>query len=118
MTRSLKSILLVIATLLIYAAAAQAAETKAEAKRPQYKKVTGSVVSVSPTSIVIKSKVKGDMTIAVTPETDMVNGKAAKPGDKARVNYRVDKTGKTATRIEVLSSSSPAQGQTGAKTSK
>lgn len=75
------------------------------------------MVSVSPTSIVIKSKVKGDMTIAVNPGTDIVNGKAAKQGDRARVNYTVDMTGKTATRIEVLASSVAAQAQSGSKAS-
>ncbi len=120
MIRMARTIVLVLAAMLTMTFALQAAEIKApvEPKKPQYKKVTGSVVSVSPTSIVIKSRVKGDMTIAVTPDTDIVNGKAAKQGDRACVNYRVDKTGKTATRIEVLASNAAVQTQSGPKTSK
>jgi hypothetical protein len=101
--KRIETALLIVAALFVLVQAAVGAETKATSARPQYKKVTGDVVSVSPSAIVVKSKVKGDMTLAVTASTDLVNGKAAKAGDRVRVNYRADKSGKTATRIEVLS---------------
>jgi hypothetical protein len=101
--KRIETALLIVAALFVLVQAAVGAETKATPAKPQYKKVTGDVVSVSPSAIVVKSKTKGDMTLAVTATTDLVNSKAAKAGDRVRVNYRADKNGKAATRIEVLS---------------
>jgi di/tripeptidase len=99
--KKIKAAALFIVALLVLSQAALAAE-KTDAK-PKYKKVTGNVVSLTKTVIVVKSKAKGDVTLAVTDKTDIVDGKAAKAGDKVAVNYRMDQSGKTATRIEVLS---------------
>jgi hypothetical protein len=99
--KKIKAAALFILALLVLTQAALAAE-KTDAK-PKYKKVTGNVVSLTKTGIVVKSKAKGDVALAVTDKTDIVDGKAAKAGDKVAVNYRMDKSGKTATRIEVLS---------------
>lgn len=99
--KKIKAAVLFIVALLVLSQAALAAE-KTDAK-PKYKKVTGNVVSLTKTVIVVKSKAKGDVTLAVTDKTDIVDGKAAKAGDKVTVNYRMDQSGKTATRIEVLS---------------
>lgn len=105
----------ILAVLLLLANLALSADTKqaAEAKRPQYKKVTGEVVSAGPNSIVVKSRSKGDVSLALTSKTDIINGKTPKPGDRVRVNYRLDKSGKTATRVEILAQAAagPAQVQ-------
>lgn len=83
---------------------AMAADSKNAARqKPKYKKVTGKVVSVSPTSIVIKGRSKNPRTLAITNKTDIIGARAVKAGDKAAVNYRADKNGNTATRIKVLS---------------
>jgi hypothetical protein len=95
---------LVIMLAFLQTMAAMAADSKNPAElKPTYKKVTGQVVSANPTSIVIKGRSKGPLTLAVTDRTDMIGAKAAKAGDRAAVNYRVDRNGNTATRIEVLS---------------
>jgi hypothetical protein len=96
-----------VAALALSQAAAMAADSKNAA--PKYKKVAGEVVSATPTSIVIKGKgKKGPITLAVTDKTDMIGAKAAKTGDRAQVNYRVDENGNTATKIKVLSVSAKA----------
>jgi len=101
-----------LAALMLLTQGAFAADAKNPgAPKPKYKKVTGQVVSVSQDSIVIKSKTKGMLTMAVTKTTDMVD-KPAKAGDKATVNYRAEKSGNTATRIAVVAASdkhAPAQ---------
>ena len=96
----------IVALFLLGQAAALAAETMGAAQpKPKYKKITGEVVSASPASIVIKNKTKDALTLAVTDKTKVIGGKTAKAGDRAVVNYRVDKNGNTATRIEVLAAS-------------
>ena len=107
MMKTAKASIALLAGLLLLVTAAVAAETKSPSKA-QYKKVTGDVVSVSQTAIVVKSKVKGDMTLALTEKTDMAGAKA-KAGDRVRVNYRQDKKGLTATRIEVLPAAGAAK---------
>ncbi|OGW35475.1 MAG: hypothetical protein A2010_12360 [Nitrospirae bacterium GWD2_57_9] len=87
-------------SLLAIAALLQTAAVAAESK-PKYKKATGQVVSANPTSIVIKGRLKQPLTIAVNAGTEIVGARAAKAGDKVAVNYRVDKNGNTATRINV-----------------
>lgn len=69
------------------------------------------MVSAGHNSIVVKSRSKGDVSLALTSRTDIVNGKTPKPGDRVRVNYRLDKSGKTATLVEVLAQAAarPAQ---------
>lgn len=113
MRRTMWAVFMVLAVMLTTTSVAPVAETRpaVEPKKPQYKRVTGKVVSVSATGIVIRSRVKGDMTIGITKKTNMVHGKAPKQGDRARVNYRIDRSGKTATRIEVLASSPKPQTQ-------
>lgn len=101
-------VLLGIMLALLQGGALAADSGNAKPSKPKYKKVTGEVVSASATSIVIKGRTKGPLTLAITAETDMVGAKTAKPGDRAAVNYRVDKNGSTATRITVLAASAKA----------
>jgi hypothetical protein len=108
----IRTLFALLAALMLLTQGAFAAEAKnSGAAKPKYKKVTGQVVSVSQDSIVIKSKTKGMLTMAVTKTTDMAD-KPAKAGDKATVNYRAEKSGNTATRIAVTAASdkpAPAQ---------
>lgn len=108
----IRTLFALLAALMLLTQGAFAAEAKnSGAAKPKYKKVTGQVVSVSQDSIVIKSKTKGMLTMAVTKTTDMAD-KPAKAGDKATVNYRAEKSGNTATRIAVAAASdkpAPAQ---------
>jgi hypothetical protein len=91
---------LAVAVLALLQTAAMAADSK-NAAQPKYKKVTGKVVSASPTSIVIKGRSKDPLTLAITGRTKTSG--AVKAGDKAEVNYRSDESGNTATKITVLS---------------
>ena len=83
---------------------AMAAEAKAK-----YKKTTGQVVSVSENGIVLKGRSKQPVTVAVNGGTEILGAKAAKAGDTVAVNYRVDKNGKTATRIKVIAETADKQ---------
>jgi hypothetical protein len=88
------------------AAAMAADSTDAGRAKAKYKKVTGEVMSVTPNSIVIKGrKAAGPITLAVTQKTAVIGANSVKAGDRAAVNYRVEKNGNTATRINVLSAS-------------
>lgn len=100
----IRTLFTLLAALMLLTQGAFAAEAKSPGAKPKYKKVTGQVVSVSQDSIVIKSKTKGMLTMAVTKTTDMAD-KPAKAGDKATVNYRAEKSGNTATRIAVAAAS-------------
>lgn len=101
--RTWMAVLPLLASLLLAQGAAAAIDQSDKGSAPvktRYKKVTGEVVSIDQNSLVIKSKVKGNLSMAVTKNTDML-GRAAKAGDRAAVNYRIDKNGFTATRIAV-----------------
>ena len=99
MQKWMRNAFLLLFALFLAAQGAAAAEGKNAAKHdPTYRKVTGKVLSVSDDSIVIKSRTKGAMTLAITKTTDKI-GSAVKAGDKATVNYRVDGDKYTATRI-------------------
>lgn len=94
-------------------------KTAPETEKAKYRKVTGEVVSMTASSIVIKSRTKGNVSLAITNKTDLSAAKAIKPGDRARVNYRDDRSGKTATRVEKLDSNkAPAQNAAGQGTKK
>lgn len=95
----IRILLILLSIIALMQTAAVAAEPKVK-----YKKATGQVVSANPTSIVVKGRSKQPVTMAVNAGTEIIGAKAAKAGDKAAVNYRVDKNGNTATRIKVLSS--------------
>lgn len=97
----------VLAALLLSQGAAAAEPKNASNAKPYYKKVSGEVVSLSQNSIVIKTRSKGPLTLAVTKNTDIAV--QPKAGDRATVNYRVDKNGKTATRITPAAAGKPAQ---------
>jgi Flp pilus assembly protein CpaB len=94
----MKALLVALLTIL---ALAQTTAMAAESK-PKYKKTTGQVVSVNQNEIVIKGRSKQPLTLALNAGTEVIGAKTAKAGDTAAVNYRVDKNGKTATRIKVL----------------
>lgn len=94
---------LLFVSLLTIMAVLQSAAMAGELK-PGYKKVSGRVVSANPTSIVIKGRAKEPLTLAVTAKTKVIGAKAAKAGDRATVNYRADKNGKTATKIKIMAS--------------
>lgn len=102
---NIKTVLfLLMATLALSAMTAGAADAaKATSAKPKYRKVTGKVVSASPTNIVVKGRSKTPVTLAVTEKTRVVDSRTAKAGDKVAVNYRIDESGKTATKIKVLS---------------
>lgn len=93
-----RTVLLLLLAFSLFAQGATAAEKKDAQQRGKYKQVTGEVVSVGQDSIMLKSKSKGTMTLAITKNTDMI-GQPVKAGDKATVNYRADENGNTATRI-------------------
>ena len=93
-----RSVFLLLLVLSLFAQGATAAEKKAAKAHGKYKQVTGQVVSISEDSIVVRSRSKGEMTLAITKNTDMI-GQPVKAGDKATVNYRADKDGNIATRI-------------------
>ena len=102
------AIMSVLAAFLL-AQGGMAAETKnASNVKPHYKKISGEVISLNQNSIVIKTRSKGPLTMAVTKNTDMA-GQPLKASDRATVNYRVDKNGKTATRISLATAGKPAQ---------
>ncbi len=103
--------LLMLALSLFAQGAVAAGEKKAAKQEAKYRQVTGDVVSVNQDSIVIKSRTKGTMTLAVTKTTDMI-GQPAKTGDKATVNYREDKERNVATRITVKAPAKASQDRT------
>jgi hypothetical protein len=99
MQKWMRSMLLLLIALSLATQGAMAAEGKKSTKHDAtYRKVTGEVLSISDDSIVIKSRSKGAMTLAITKTTDRI-GSAVKAGDKATVNYRMDGDKLTATRI-------------------
>lgn len=99
------AIVSVLTMIALMQTAVMAAEPKNTAPKPKYKKVTGEVVSASPSSIVIKGRSKDPVSLAITDNTDMIGSKSAKVGDRAAVNFKTDKNGNIATRIKVLSAS-------------
>lgn len=107
----MRTMLLLSLALVVLAQGALAAEGKKAAKQEAtYRQVTGEVVSIGQDGIVIKSRTKGTMKLAVTKTTDMI-GTAVKAGDKATVNYRADQSGNTATRITGKTASAKAAGK-------
>ncbi len=99
MQKWVKTSLLLLIAVSLLAQGAMAAEGKRTARRSgKYKQVTGEVVSIAQDAVVIKSKTKGTMTLAITKNTDMI-GQPVKAGDRAQVRYRADQDGNTATRI-------------------
>jgi hypothetical protein len=92
---------MVLVSLLTILALIQSAAMADEAK-PKYKKVSGQIMSATPTGIVIKgARSKQPLTLTVNAGTEIIGAKSVKAGDKAAVNYRADKNGNTATRIKV-----------------
>jgi len=111
MVRISRGIIVLLVSLFLLSPASFAV-TKQEPAKPAkatYRQITGDVVSVKPSSLVIRSKTKGNITLATTKRTTTVGAKAVKQGDRARVRYRDDKKGKTATRIYVLSAAGKAK---------
>lgn len=107
--QGMRKMLLLLLAVFLLAQGAAAAEGTAGKQEPKYKKVSGEVVSIGQDNIVIKSRTKGNMKLAITKTTDMEG--QVKAGDRATVNYRVDEKGSTATRI----SPKTAPGKTGRK---
>jgi hypothetical protein len=104
----MRKMLLMMLALSLFAQGAIAAEGKKTTKpEGKYRQVTGEIVSIGQDSIVIKSRTKGTMTLAITNTTDMI-GTAVKAGDKATVNYRAGHDKNTATRISAKSASDKA----------
>jgi hypothetical protein len=96
--------LVVVSVIAVFALMSTAGATEANPaqSKPKHRQVTGQVVSVSDTSIVVKGKTRGAVTLAVNEKTVFVGNKAAKAGERAAVKYRADKTGNTATKIKVI----------------
>lgn len=99
-----RSMLLLMLVFSLFAQGAMAESRKAAKTHGKYRQVTGKVVSIGSDSIVIKSRSKGEMKLAITKNTDMI-GQPVKTGDKATVNYRVDNDTNTATRIAAKTAS-------------
>ena len=96
--------LVLVSAIAVFALMQTAGATAANPAQPKakLKQVTGEVVSVSDTAIVVKGKTRGAVTLAVNEKTMFVGNKAAKAGERAAVKYRVDKAGNTATKIQVI----------------
>ncbi len=96
--------LVIVSAIAVFALMQTAGANAANPAQPKskQKQVTGQVVSVSDTSIVVKGKTRGAVTLAVNEKTVFVGNKAAKAGERAAVKYRADKTGNTATKIKVI----------------
>jgi hypothetical protein len=109
MTR-IKTLIVLLAVMVSTAQGAIAAEKKAApaTDKPQYRQVTGDVVSLNASAIVVKSKSKSDVSLMITNKTNMNDAKAMKAGDRARVHYKEDKNSKTATKIVKLTTQASA----------
>ncbi len=113
--KRIKMLFVLLAVVVATAQGAIAAEKKAApaADKPQYRQVTGDVVSLNASAIVVKSKSKGDVTLMITSKTNMNDAKAMKAGDRARVHYKEDKNTRTATKIVKLTTQAAAAPKAG-----
>ena len=109
--KNIKGMVVIAVSLLMLAQVSLAApkeQAPSDTAKPKYRVITGDVLSVKEHRLVIKSKRQGAVTLATTKKTTTIGAKHVKKGDRAKVRYRHDKNGKTATRINILSSAGKA----------